>query len=118
MPNDALIPKPPSAIQALFINLGIKTVKRHDRFSIEYAEGFLIVTINRGDGSGIVEVIRKRLDGGFIEATAFDPSMMEKHERDNVIMRLRKDGFSQSEIARRIGFTQATVSNVLRKMKE
>lgn len=116
MPNDNVVQKTPSPIQTLFMSLGVQKVKRYDKFSIEYAEGFLTVTINRGNGSGTVEVIRKRLDGGFIEMTAFDPSTMDRAERDTLIKKLKQDGFSQSEIARRIGFTQATVSNALRKI--
>lgn len=50
--------------------------------------------------------------------SSLDPNTMDKQARNEVIAKLRKDGFSQSEIARRIGFTQATVSNVLRKLKE
>ena len=45
----------------------------------------------------------------------YDPKKMEKKARDAVVIKLKADGFSQSEIARRIGVTQATVSNVLRK---
>jgi DNA-binding NarL/FixJ family response regulator len=103
-------------IPALFEQLGVEKVTRHDKFSIEYAEGFLTATINREGGS--VEVIRKRLKGGFTEVTSFDPSTMDRNARGEVIAKLRKDGFSQSEIARRIGFTQATVSNVLRKLNK
>jgi DNA-binding NarL/FixJ family response regulator len=106
---------PNSSIPALFEKLGVKEITPSDNFSIEYAEGFLTATINRDGGS--VEVIRKHVEGGFTEITAYDPNIMDKELRDNVIFKLQKDGFSQSEIARRIGFTQATVSNVLRRLK-
>ena len=104
-------------IPALFDQLGVaEKVTKNDKFSIEYAEGFLTATINRDGGN--VEVIRKRLKGGFTEITSYDPNAMDREARNDVIAKLRKQGFSQSEIARRIGFTQATVSNVLRKLKE
>jgi DNA-binding NarL/FixJ family response regulator len=110
MPNDIASKHP---IPAMFAHMGVEKITPKDKFSIEYAEGFLTATINRHNGS--VEVIRRHMNGGFTEATSYDPKKMDKIARDEVIFKLRNDGFSQSEIARRIGFTQATVSNVLRK---
>ena len=115
MPSDIVPVKQKHPIPALFDQLGLDKVTHTDKFSIEYAEGFLTATINRDGGN--VEVVRKRLGGGFTEVTSYDPNTMDKQARNEVIAKLRTDGFSQSEIARRIGFTQATVSNVLRKLK-
>ena len=102
-------------IPALFAKLGIENVKPSDKFGIDYAEGFLTATINREGGR--VEVVRKHLNGGFTEITSYDPNSMDKDQRNKVIAKLSGDGFSQSEIARRIGVTQSTISNVLRKPK-
>jgi DNA-binding NarL/FixJ family response regulator len=112
---NTIVSKPKHPIPEMFTYLGVDKITPKDKFSIDYAEGFLTATINRNSGS--VEVIRRHITGGFTEATSFDPSTMDKSARDEVIIKLRNDGFSQSEIARRIGFTQATVSNVLRRTK-
>ncbi|MDD3760452.1 MAG: helix-turn-helix domain-containing protein [Acidithiobacillus sp.] len=107
---------PAAPIPALFDSLGIKQVSRKDQFSIEYASGFLTATVKHHDGS--VHVVRRSIgNNGFSEVTTFDPNKMSRDDRDKLISRLSKDGFSQSEIARRIGFSQATVSNALRKQK-
>lgn len=108
------IRRPP--IPAIFSDLGIEKVTRMDAFSIEYAKGFLTATVTRENGA--VEVVRKQLGGGFSEMTAYDPSRMDKKKRNEVIVALTEDGQTQSQIARRIGFTQATVSNVLRRHKK
>ena len=104
-----------AAIPAFFEFMGIKDVTPKDSFSVDYAAGFITATVNRKEGS--IEVARKHFKGGFTEASLYDPNLMDKKSRDAVINKMRADGFTQSEIARRIGFTQATVSNVLRKPK-
>jgi DNA-binding NarL/FixJ family response regulator len=111
-----LVPAPSAkAIPAVFDFLGVSNVTPNDKFSIEYAAGFVTATVNRKDGG--TEVVRKHIKGGFTEATSYDPALMDRQKRNEVIHQLRDDGFTQSQIARRIGFTQATVSNVLRKPK-
>lgn len=106
--------KPQLPIPTLFHNLGIEHISKNDQFSIEYASGFLTATVKRPDGS--VQVARRSIgNSGFSQVTNFDPNKMSRDDRDHLIQTLSKDGFSQSEIARRIGFSQATVSNVLRK---
>lgn len=111
------IPRNPTApIPALFENLGFEHVSRNDQFAVEYAAGFLTATVKRPDGS--VQVVRRSVgNNGFTEVSNFDPTKMDRDDRNSLIQRLSQDGLSQSEIARRIGFSQATVSNVLRKPK-
>ena len=114
MATTSTIPAPKAALPALFENLGIGHVSRKDQFSIEYTSGFLTATVKRSDGS--VQVVRRSVgNDGFSQVTNFDPNKMSRGDRDQLIHRLSQDGLSQSEIARRIGFSQATVSNVLRK---
>ena len=114
--NRDLVPSPNAkAIPALFEFLGISNVTPNDRFSIEYAAKFVTATVDRKDGG--TEVVRKHIKGGFTQVSSYDPTQMDREQRDEVIHQLRSDGFTQSQIARRIGFTQATVSNVLRKPK-
>ena len=113
MKHDLIPAQSAKAIPAVFEFLGVGKVSTKDRFSIEYAAGFVTATIDRRGGS--TEVVRKHIKGGFTEVTSYDPELMDRKQRDEVIHQLRDDGFTQSQIARRIGFTQATVSNVLRK---
>lgn len=109
-------PKPaPQTFPVLFEALGLSNVTPQDQFSIEYGRGFLTATVKRVSGG--VEVVRKHVSGGFSQVTSFDPDAMSRSDRNEVIHTLRDDGLSQSEISRRIGFSQATVSNVLRKPK-
>lgn len=109
-------PKPKAHIPALFEKLGIESISTNDQFSIEYASGFLTATVKRPDGS--VHVVRRSVGhNGFSQVSNFDPNKMSRDDRDHLIRTLSQDGLSQSEIARRIGFSQATVSNVLRKPK-
>lgn len=108
--------KSKTPVTDLFNTLGIECISKKDQFSIEYASGFLTATVKRPDGS--VQIVRRSVgNDGFSQVTNFDPNKMSRDDRDNVIQSLSKDGLSQSEIARRIGFSQATVSNVLRKPK-
>ncbi len=105
---------PKSPITSLFDDLGIGPVKRTDSFVIQYAEDIITVTKKSPDGS--VQMVRKTLGNkGFTELVKFDPNELSKDQRNHIIERLSKDGLSQSEIARRIGFSQPTVSNVLRR---
>ena len=114
--NISPIPKPATqTLPVLFEALGISNITPQDQFSIEYARGFLTATVKRDTGG--VEVVRKHISGGFTQVTSFDPDAMSRSDRNEVIHTLRDDGLSQSEISRRIGFSQATVSNVLRKPK-
>ena len=109
-------PKHKPHIPALFEKLGVESISTNDQFSIEYASGFLTATVKRPDGS--VHVVRRSVGhNGFSQVSNFDPNKMSRDDRDHLIRTLSQDGLSQSEIARRIGFSQATVSNVLRKPK-
>ena len=99
-------------VPALFESLGIESVSTKDTFSLEYAAGLLTATIRRQGGG--VEVVRRSVKGGFSEITRFDPDGMSKQERNNLIHTLSAGRMTQSEIARRVGVSQATVNNVLR----
>lgn len=105
--------RPP--LPEVFSELGIKEITPEDSFAIEYAKGFLTATVTHKTGS--VEIIRRQVEGGFSEMSSYDPTRMDKDKRNQVILELSRAGQTQSQIARRIGFTQATVSNVLRKEK-
>lgn len=112
--GNELITKQKATIPALFDSFGIERVTTRDKFTIEYSDEFLTATVKRD--SGKVETVRKHVKNqGFSEMTTFDPDRMTPAQRDTVICRLSGDGLTQNEIARRTGFSQSTVSNVLRK---
>ena len=64
------------SIPEIFTYMGVEKITPNDKFNIEYAEGFLTATINRHNGS--VEVIRRHMNGGFTEATSYDPKKWTK----------------------------------------
>ncbi|USU07224.1 helix-turn-helix domain-containing protein (plasmid) [Sphingomonadaceae bacterium OTU29MARTA1] len=103
-------PSVPDALGAFGINGRVST---KDSFSVEYSNGLLVATVKKKSGS--VQTIRRSVDGSFEETMLFDPDGVSKEDRNRLIKRLAKDRMTQSEIARRTGVSQATVSNVLRK---
>jgi hypothetical protein len=109
-PVPATQPSVPDALSAFGISGRITT---KDSFSVEYSNGLLVATVKKRSGS--VQTIRRSVDGSFQETTLFDPDGVSKDDRNRLIKRLAKDRMTQSEIARRTGVSQATVSNVLRK---
>ncbi len=104
------IPSLPDALSAMGIAGRLST---KDSFAIEYSEGLLVATVRKR--SGAVQTTRRSVDGSFQETTTFDPDSISKKQRNALIKRLAAGRMTQSEIARRIGVSQATVSNVLRK---
>ncbi len=110
-----LTPSKNPLVSTLFSNVfGVESPTPQDKFSIDYASGLMTATVNRTNG--IVEVVRRSVGHDcFTETTTFDASALTKNERNEIIYSLSDDRMSQSEIARRTGVSQATVSNVLRK---
>jgi hypothetical protein len=92
---------------------GIDNVTPNDNFSVEYSRGLLVTTVRRD--SGAVQTSRRSVDGSFSETTTFDADRITRDERNTLIRRLADGRMTQSEIARRTGVSQATVSNVLRR---
>lgn len=100
----------PDALSAIGITGRVST---KDAFSIEYSDGLLVATVRKGNG--VIQTSRRSVDGSFQESTSFDPESVSKEDRNTLIRRLAGGRMTQSEIARRTGVSQATVSNVLRK---
>ena len=100
----------PDALSSIGITGRVST---KDAFSIEYSDGLLVATVRKKNG--LVQTSRRSVDGSFQETTLFDPDGISKNERNGIIKRLAAGRMTQSEIARRTGVSQATVSNVLRK---
>jgi DNA-binding NarL/FixJ family response regulator len=111
--STAPVPNMPSVPDVLG-SIGITgRVSTKDAFSIEYSDGLLVATVRKKNG--IVQTSRRSVDGSFQESTSFDPESISKEARNALIKRLAAGRMTQSEIARRTGVSQATVSNVLRK---
>ncbi|HEX8239921.1 MAG TPA: winged helix-turn-helix domain-containing protein [Allosphingosinicella sp.] len=106
----ATIPSLPDALSSIGISGRVST---KDSFTIEYSDGLLVATVRKRNG--MVQTSRRSVDGSFQEATSFDPESVSKKQRNALIKRLASGRMTQSEIARRTGVSQATVSNVLRK---
>jgi hypothetical protein len=101
----------------IFDVLGVEPITRQDTFSIEYAPGLLTATINRANGP--IEVVRRSIGhDGFAESTFFDPGALTREQRNDIICTFSDAHMTQSEIARRTGIHQTTVSNVLRKRRK
>ncbi|MDF8335500.1 ArsR/SmtB family transcription factor [Novosphingobium cyanobacteriorum] len=100
----------PEALNSIGITGPVST---KDTFSIEYSDGLLVATVRKSNG--VVQTSRRSVDGSFHESTLFDPESVSKDTRNALIKRLAAGRMTQSEIARRTGVSQATVSNVLRK---
>lgn len=104
------LPSIPDALSSIGIRGRVST---KDSFSVEYSDGLLVATVRKRDG--VVQTARRSVDGSFQETTTFDPDSVSKEQRNGLIKRLADGRMTQSEIARRTGVSQATVSNVLRK---
>lgn len=103
-----------SSVPDVLSSIGITgRISTKDSFSIEYSDGLLVATVRKKNG--IVQTSRRSVDGSFQESTSFDPESISKEDRNALIKRLAAGRMTQSEIARRTGVSQATVSNVLRK---
>ena len=106
----ATIPSVPEALASLGIH---GRITPSDAFSVEYSDGLLVATVRKK--SGTIQTSRHSVDGSFQETSSFDPDGVSKEQRNRLIKRLADGRMTHSEIARRTGVSQATVSNVLRK---
>lgn len=106
----AKLPSLPDALSSMGISGRVST---KDSFAIEYSDGLLVATVRKKNG--LVQTSRRSINGSFQEITTYDPECVTKEQRNRLIKRLADGRMTQSEIARRTGVSQATVSNVLRK---
>ena len=104
----------PSGVAGLIQSMNLRPVSLKDEIDFSYSARILTVTVKREDG--LVETVRRSVThSGFAETTIFDPSKMTTKERNQVVYGLADKRLSQSEISRRTGIPQTTVSNILRK---
>lgn len=103
-------------VPALLNHMGISTVKTSDEFTITYKNGILEASVKRK--SGKVETITQVVGNqGFNQTTNFNPENMSKAERNDLIMKLYKNGKgeSQSSLGKKFGLTQPHVGRIVNK---
>lgn len=99
-------------LPALFESLGIKHIKPSDQFSLNYRDGILEARVKRR--SGQTETVSKYAKGeGFAEMSAFDPTQMEKSERNQLIKSKYAKGETQQSLANKFGLTQAMICRIV-----
>ena len=99
-------------VPALFEHLGIKQIKPSDRFWLTYRDGIFEARVKRK--SGQTESVIKYVKGnGFSQMTAFDPDLMTKDDRNNLIRILYKNGERQTSLERKFGLSQAMISRIV-----
>ncbi|MEX3729042.1 winged helix-turn-helix transcriptional regulator [Bilophila wadsworthia] len=85
-----------------------------DSVIVEYHSGFAEATVKKNDGRVLTQRVYSK--GGFQSFTAYNPDEMEREDLIRLVHQMKtKDRLTQSEIARRLGISQSTVSNYLRK---
>lgn len=84
-----------------------------DKVTISYSHGFYEACIQKENGSTIIKKGYTKL--GFEEMTAYDPNSLNKSDMINLVKTLYRSGTSQTEIAKKLGISQSTVSNYVNK---
>ena len=88
-------------------------ISEDDSIQVSYSGGVAECIIRTPDGRVITQ--RAFAQGSFKEFTEFDARGMDREEKRQLARTLRKRGkLTQTQIARQLGVSQATVSNYLR----
>lgn len=104
--------KPKHPVPALFEHLGIHKVNSTDSFSLTYRDGILEAHVKREDGK--TETSVKSVKGnGFSQMTTFDPSRMNKSDRNDLIRVKYKKGETQTSLEKTFGLSQAMISRIV-----
>lgn len=112
MGNEVIEKKNVHAVPALFEHLGIKNVKSSDRFTISYKDGLLEANVKRK--SGQTETVVKYVKGsGFNQITTFDPELLSKVDRNDLIKMLYSKGETQKDLEKKFGLSQAMISKIV-----
>lgn len=77
--------------------------------------------------TGTVQVNARHTDGrtvhyeepmpGLTQTTRFDPNTVTIDQRDDAVMHLLEEGFSQADVGRRLGISQSRVSQISRNRR-
>jgi hypothetical protein len=113
MPSDNLPVKRSShaAVPAMFEQLGIRHVRTSDRFKVEYRNGVMTASVTRE--SGHAETVVKRVKGGFVGYTSYDPAAMTRSERNELIQQRYKEGLTQTQLAAMFGLSQSMIAKIV-----
>lgn len=85
-----------------------------DTVTIEYRGGFAEATVKKSDGRVFTQQVYSK--GGFQAFTAFNPDQMTRKEMVSLVHQMKtRDKLTQTEIAKKLGISQSSVSNYLRK---
>lgn len=112
MKNDIVESKKKHPIPALFEQLEIPAVKPSDRFTLTYRDGLLKAHVKRSSGQSVSAV--KRVKGGFVGFTQFDPDQMSRTDRNELIRSMYAKGVRQKELEGTFGLTQSMISRIVR----
>ena len=88
---------------------------RKDTVSIEYAVGLVFITIRNAYSQTIVTSRHRLRSDDTIDPVPFNPKSISLEEREILIRDLVSTGMSQSQIARWLDVSQATISLVMTK---
>lgn len=99
-------------IPALFDSLGIPQVTSSDQFTLTYQDGLLEVNVKRSSGK-VETAVKCVKNSGFSQITQFDPDRMNKKNRNQRIKSLYANGYSQNELAKFFGLSQAMICRII-----
>ncbi|MFZ7199543.1 helix-turn-helix domain-containing protein [Avibacterium avium] len=106
--------KPTSLSTNISLPLPIEST---DSYTITGAENVAFVQVKKANGVIQTATLKISKTGALKQRTYthYDPELQSIEERDKTIRKLKKSGMTQAEIAKIIGISQPTVSNVLNK---
>lgn len=108
----------PDFVAALFISLGLAPVESSERFTVEYADWLLEITVYRDSGS--VErlvLIHRGMSESFDKMEPFDPKALDIETRKEFVQELSNKGRKQGDIARILQMSESTISKILKQGK-
>jgi Mor family transcriptional regulator len=106
----------PNFIAALFISLGMAPVQATDSFKLEFCDGILEVTVNRGSGSIERLVLHQvGVTNDFDNMELFDPKRMTVENRNQYINDLHGCGRNQYALARLFQMSESSICKIIKK---
>ena len=92
-------------------------LEQGDIYTISGADNFAVMQIKKSNGMVQTATLKTNKTGALTQKvyTQYDPALQSIDDRKNTIKELKKSGLSQVEIAKMLGISQSTVSNVLKK---
>lgn len=92
-------------------------IESTDSYTITGAENVAFVQVKKANGIIQTATLKTSTTGALKQRiyTQYDPELQSIEERNKTIRNLKKSGMTQAEIAKIIGISQPTVSNILNK---